>query len=143
MMRAACAGLLVGAAILTASSAALGAPISPSAIRQAADEVAVVETVHCRRYRHLHRWGYGRGCRGAASYAPRVRYRASIYGPRVRSSYSIRYREYYYTGNRYARPSAARYQYGQANLGYRGARPQSKWDAKGFCPPGQAKKGNC
>jgi hypothetical protein len=139
-MRAAFAGLLIGAAILTASSAALGAPISPGAIRQAADEVAVVETVHCRPYRHRHRWGYGRGCRGAASYAPRVRYRASIYGPRVRSSYSIRYREHYDT---YARPSVARYQYGQAYLGNRAARPQSKWQAKGFCPPGQAKKGNC
>jgi hypothetical protein len=142
-MRAAFTGLLIGAAILTASSAALAAPISPSVIRQAADEVAVVETVHCRPYRHRHRWGYGRGCRGVARYAPRVRYRASIYGPRVRSSYSMRYRESYDTGYRYARPSAARHQYGQAYLGYRGARPQSKWEAKGFCPPGQAKKGNC
>lgn len=25
--------------------------------------------------------------------------------------------------------------------GYR--RPPSKWERKGFCPPGQAKKGNC
>jgi len=93
----------------------------------------VAETVHCRSYRHWHRWGYGRDCRGGVA----------LYGPRVRSGYSVRYREYYSGGYGYARPSVPRYQSGQAYLGYRGARPQSKWEAKGFCPPGQAKKGNC
>jgi hypothetical protein len=132
-MRAAFSGLLVAGAILTASSATVAAPISASVIKQAADEIAVAETVHCRPYRHWHRWGYGRGCRGGVV----------IYGPRVRSGYSVRYREYYDTGYRTVRPSAPRYQYGQAYLGRRDARPQSKWEAKGFCPPGQAKKGNC
>ena len=133
-MRPAFSGMLVAGAILTASSASIvAAPISPSVIKQAADEIAVAETVHCRPYRHWHRWGYGRGCHGGVV----------IYGPRVRSGYSVRYREYYDTRYRYARPSGPRFQYGQAYLGYRGARPQSKWEAKGFCPPGQAKKGNC
>ena len=141
-MRAAFSGLLVAGAILTASSVTVAAPISGSVIKQAADEIALAETVHCRPYRHWHRWGYGRGCRGGfAMDRPRVRY--GYYGPRVRSDYSVRYREYYDTGVRYARPSVPRYQYGQAYLGLRGARPQSKWEAKGFCPPGQAKKGNC
>ena len=138
-MRAAFLGLLVGASILTASSATVAGPISASVIKQAADEIAVAETVHCRPYRHLHRWGYGRGCRGGVViYAPRVRYGASIHAPRMRSGYNA-----YDGGYRYARPSVPRYQSGQAYLGYRGARPQSKWEAKGFCPPGQAKKGNC
>ena len=138
-MRAAFSGLLVAGSILTASSAAVAAPISASVIKQAADEIAVAETVHCRSYRHWHRWGYGRGCRDAVViYGPRVRYGASIYAPRVRSGYSV-----YDGGYRYARPSVPRFQYGQAHLGYRGVRPQSKWEAKGFCPPGQAKKGNC
>jgi hypothetical protein len=143
-MKAIFSGLLVAGAILTASSATVAAPISPGAIKQAADEIAVAETVHCRRYRHWHRWGYGRGCRGGVViYGQRLRYGARIYSPRVRSSYSLRYREYYDTGYRSARPSVSRFQSGPANLGYRGVRPQSKWQAKGFCPPGQAKKGNC
>jgi hypothetical protein len=132
-MRAAFSGLLVAGAILMASSATVAAPISASVIKQAADEIAVGETVHCRPYRHWHRWGYGRGCRGGVV----------IYGPRVRSGYSARFYEYHDPGYRYARPSIPRYQYGDAYLGNRGARPQSKWEAKGFCPPGQAKKGNC
>ena len=132
-MRAAFSGLLVAGAVMTASSAAVAAPISGSVIKQAADEIAVGETVHCRPFRHWHRWGYGRGCRGGVV----------IYGPRVRSGYSVRFHEYYEGGYRYSRPSIPRYQYGEAYLGYRGARPQSKWEQKGFCPPGQAKKGNC
>jgi len=34
----------------------------------------------------------------------------------------------------------------QAGPGYQypyGYRPPTKWEQKGFCPPGQAKKGNC
>jgi len=34
----------------------------------------------------------------------------------------------------------------QAGPGYEyqyGYRPPTKWEQKGFCPPGQAKKGNC
>jgi hypothetical protein len=119
----------------------VAAPISASVIKQAAEAIAVGETVHCRPYRHWHRWGYGRGCRGGVV----------IYGPRVRSRYSVRIHEYYDGGYRYARPPISRYQSGEAYLGYRGAQPQlqpqpqpqSKWQQKGFCPPGQAKKGNC
>jgi len=125
-MKAALLGLLVAGAIMTTSSAAVAAPINGSVIKQAADEIAVGETVHCRRYRHWHRWGYGRGCGGGVV----------LYGPRVRSGYSVRVHEYRY---RDARP----YRYGDARLGYRDARPQSKWEQKGFCPPGQRKKGNC
>jgi hypothetical protein len=115
---------------MTASSAGVAAPISASVIKQAADEIAVGEAVHCRRYRHWHRWGYGRGCGGVV-----------LYGPRVRSSYSVRVHQYY--GYRDAPPSVSRYRYGDARLGHRDARPPSKWEQKGFCPPGQAKKGNC
>ena len=128
-MKVALSGLLVAGAIMTTSPAAVAAPISAGVIKQAADEIAVGETVHCRRYRHWHRWGYARGCGGGVV----------LYGPRVRSGYSVRVHEYY----GYARPSVSRYRYGDARLGYRDARPQSKWEQKGFCPPGQAKKGNC
>jgi hypothetical protein len=37
-------------------------------------------------------------------------------------------------------PYASRYPY--SGLGY-GYRPLTKWERKGFCPPGQRKKGNC
>ena len=47
-MKVAFSGLLVAGAILTASSATVAAPISASVIKQAADEIAVAETVHCR-----------------------------------------------------------------------------------------------
>ena len=107
LMRAVYSALLVAGTILTASSAGVAAPVNASMIKQAADEIVVAETVHCRSYGHWHRWGYGRGCAGGVV----------IYRPR--------------------------FQYGQAYLGYRGVRPPSKWEAKGFCPPGQAKKGNC
>ena len=50
-MKGAFSGLLVAGAIMTTSSAAVAAPISGSVIKQAADEIAVGETVHCRRYR--------------------------------------------------------------------------------------------
>ena len=126
-MKGTFSGLLVAGFFLTAPSTTEAAPVSAIAIKQAADEIAVSEAVHCRPYRHWHRWGYGRGCReGVVIYGPRVRYGESVYG------------------YRYGRASVPpRYQSGQAYLGYRGARPQSKWEAKGFCPPGQAKKGNC
>lgn len=138
-MKFAFSGLLVAGSILTAPSASVAAPVSASVIKQAADEMVVAESVHCRSYRHWHRWGYGRGCNGGVViYGPRARYGASIYAPRVRYGLSASD-----GGYRYARPSAPRFQHGQAYMGYPGARPQSKWEAKGFCPPGQAKKGNC
>jgi hypothetical protein len=43
----------------------------------------------------------------------------------------------------YARPRY-RYDYGEAYGGYDPPpRPPTKWERKGFCPPGQHKKGNC
>lgn len=33
------------------------------------------------------------------------------------------------------------YSYGESYWGH--GRPPTKWERKGFCPPGQAKKGNC
>lgn len=37
-------------------------------------------------------------------------------------------------------PYASRYPYSAYAYGYR---PLTKWERKGFCPPGQRKKGNC
>jgi hypothetical protein len=43
----------------------------------------------------------------------------------------------------YARPRY-RYDDDDADSGYqRARRPPTKWQRKGFCPPGQHKKGNC
>jgi hypothetical protein len=44
----------------------------------ARDAVNLTEDVHCRRYRHWHRWGYSRGCRVIVvrrHYRPHWRYR--------------------------------------------------------------------
>ncbi|GGH31903.1 hypothetical protein GCM10007036_43400 [Alsobacter metallidurans] len=35
------------------------------------------------------------------------------------------------------------YGYGDPYVRGEDRRPPSKWERKGFCPPGQAKKGNC
>src|ERR1700742_4808424 len=69
--------LLVGAAALAGSSGAIAAPIDGNAIKAAAEQIGVGESVHCRPFRHWHRWGYGRGCSGATIYydtGPRYRY---------------------------------------------------------------------
>lgn len=69
--------LLVGAAALAGSSSAIAAPISGSVIKDAAEQIGLGESVHCRPFRHWHRWGYGRGCGGATIYydtGPRYRY---------------------------------------------------------------------
>ncbi len=53
---------------------------------------------------------------------------------------------YYYNGYR-CRPMEGGYgpgygrRYGEPYYGY--LRPPTKWERKGFCPPGQHKKGNC
>jgi hypothetical protein len=41
---------------------------TPTGVRQAADELGLTEAVHCRSFRHRHRFGHGwsRGCGGAA-----------------------------------------------------------------------------
>jgi hypothetical protein len=38
-------------------------PANGIAIDQAANTLDVTENVHCRPYRHWHRWGWGYGCR--------------------------------------------------------------------------------
>src|SRR6187397_2183677 len=57
--------LLVRAAALAGSSGAVAAPIDGNAIKAAAEQIGVGESVHCRPFRHWHRWGYGRGWGGA------------------------------------------------------------------------------
>jgi len=70
--------LLVGAAALVGSSSAMAAPINGSAIKEAAEQIGIGESVHCRSWRHWSpRWGWHRGCRGATIYydsGPRYRY---------------------------------------------------------------------
>jgi len=53
---------VIGAAVLAGSDASMAAPFSGAAIGQAANEIGLSETVHCRPFRHWHRWGYSRGC---------------------------------------------------------------------------------
>ena len=86
--------LIAGAVWISGSSASIAAPIDASAIRAAADEVGIGETVHCRPFRHWHRWGYGRGCRGGVviyDRGPRVRFGVRE-GYRSRAGVSVRER---------------------------------------------------
>src|SRR4051812_32847402 len=53
---------IIGAAALAGSGVSVAAPGSPGAIGEAAETIGLSESVHCRPYRHPHRWGYGRGC---------------------------------------------------------------------------------
>ena len=85
-MRIACSALLIaGAALFAGSSGAIAAPASGGAIKAAAEEIGVTESVHCRPFRHAHphwhRWGHG--CRGAG---------LMIYerGPRFRHRFGVR-----------------------------------------------------
>src|SRR5688500_15106360 len=80
IMRILCSALLLaGAAWFAGSSGSIAAPVNGGAIKAAADEVGIAESVHCRRFRHAHpRWhGFGRGCRGGVVIYDR--------GPRVRA----------------------------------------------------------
>ena len=52
----------IGAVWLIGTGAASAAPISAAAIGEAAEQLNVTESVHCRPFRHWHRWGYSRGC---------------------------------------------------------------------------------
>ena len=83
-MKIACsAALIAGAALLAGSSGSIAAPASGGAIKAAVDQVGIGESVHCRPFRHWHRWGWGHGCRGPG---------VTIYerGPRFRHRFGVR-----------------------------------------------------
>jgi hypothetical protein len=75
----------IGAIWLAGTGVSLSAPISAAAIGEAAEQLNVTESVHCRPFRHWHRWGYGRGC----AYGPRVYFDDGV---RVRSRFSVHHR---------------------------------------------------
>jgi hypothetical protein len=52
----------IGAVWLTGTGASLATPINAAAIAEAAEQLNITESVHCRPFRHWHRWGYSRGC---------------------------------------------------------------------------------
>ena len=58
------AAAAVGLAFATGPANALTAP-QPAGLQLAVEDLDVLEAVHCRRYRHRHRYGHGwsRGCR--------------------------------------------------------------------------------
>ena len=64
-MRGILMAAVVAVAFGLAGAAPAGAvPANGVVIDQAANTLDVTENVHCRPYRHWHRWGYGRGCYG-------------------------------------------------------------------------------
>jgi hypothetical protein len=69
-MRGFLIALLAAAAIgLAGTSPTVAVPANGVVINDAANAARLVEDVHCRPYRHWHRWGYGYGCRyGYRSY---------------------------------------------------------------------------
>jgi len=95
------AGLIAAGAWCVGASPSVAAPANGVALGDAAGELGVAESVHCRRYVHWHSWGRGTGCgrRGAVVIHEGVRVRrpgVSVRvrtGDRVRSSTSIRSRE--------------------------------------------------
>jgi len=90
-MRVACSSLACAGAFWIASSfSVVAAPVNGPAIRDAAAEIGVTENVHCRPFRHPHRWGYGRGCaRGAVVIDEGIRVR-SRFGYRTRGDVRFR-----------------------------------------------------
>jgi hypothetical protein len=73
---------------LLGSSGTIAAPVNGGAIKAAVDEIGINESVHCRPFRHWHRYGgYSRGCRGPG---------VVIYNdrPRLRMRYGVRSRDY-------------------------------------------------
>ena len=103
-MRIVCSALLVaGAALFAGSSGSIAAPVNGAAIKTAADEIGISESIHCRSFRHGHRYGHGfnRGCRGPGvviyNDRPRLRMgygvRSRAYDTRVRSGVTIRSQE--------------------------------------------------
>ena len=79
----------IGAVWLSGTGASLAAPINAAAIGEAAEQLNITESVHCRPFRHWHRWGYGRGCGPRAYIDEGVRVRTRI---GVRDGYRGGYR---------------------------------------------------
>src|SRR5262245_46704630 len=95
------AGLIAAGAWCVGASPSVAAPANGVALGDAAGELGVAESVHCRRYVHWHSWGRGTGCgrrsaviirEGVRVRRPGVSVRVHT-GDRVRSSTSIRSRE--------------------------------------------------
>src|SRR5262245_59483329 len=99
-MRTILAAGLIAAAACCSGKPSLAAPANGVALGDAADQVGVAESVHCRPYRHWHSWGRGTGCGRSAVIVregyrvrrPGVRVRIHE-GDRVRGSTTIRSRE--------------------------------------------------
>src|SRR5262245_49705236 len=94
------AGLIAAGAWCVGASPSVAAPANGVALGDAAGELGIAESVHCRRYVHWHSWGRGTGCgrsaviirEGVRVRRPGVSVRVHT-GDRVRSSTSIRSRE--------------------------------------------------
>lgn len=86
------AAAAVGVVFVYANNAnALTAP-PPAGVQLAVEDMQGVETVHCRRYRHRHRYGHGwsRGCRdGVVIVVPGERRRGYRERTRVRGPVGI------------------------------------------------------
>src|ERR1044072_1247935 len=88
----------IGALWLAGTGMSLSAPIGAAAIGTAAEQLNVTESVHCRPFRHWHRWGCSRGC-DRVYIGPGIRVRTRI---GVRDGYRDGYRGGYRGGARTA-----------------------------------------
>jgi hypothetical protein len=76
MIFAAAAGLTIGC--LGTSGASAMTSTSPAGLRVAIEAMESSTLVHCRPYRHWHRWGYGSGCHGGVSVEIRRGHRVGV-----------------------------------------------------------------
>jgi hypothetical protein len=79
---------MIGVVWLAGSGASVAAPINAAAIGEAAEQMSLAESVHCRPFRHWHRWGYSRDC-GRVYIDEGVRIRSRI---GVRDRFGVRSR---------------------------------------------------
>src|SRR5262249_39972864 len=94
------ASLIAAGAWCVGANPSVAAPANGVALGDAAGELGIAESVHCRRYVHWHSWGRGTGCgrrsvvihQGVRLRRPGVSVRVHT-GDRVRGSTSIRSRE--------------------------------------------------
>ena len=85
------AAAAVGLALATSPANAMTAP-PPAGLQLAVEDMQPFETVHCRRFRHRHRYGHGwsRGCRdGVVIIVPGERRRGYRERTRVRGPVGI------------------------------------------------------